>query len=120
MLLSKKGGLYRKMKKFVKALGLMVMALCLGVALVACSSDVDGTYECKMGEGELTATITLELKDGDFTMTLPGTSGKQTGTYKVDGEKITLTAEGQSITGTVKDGKITISMDNQSLTFTKK
>lgn len=112
------------MKKFVKVLGLMAVALCLGFTLVACGSDeVEGTYEGTMGEGEYAVTITLELKDGKAkqTMTVSGQTQTVEGTYTVDGDKITISAGSISSTVTYKDGKITVPLgDEGEIVLTKK
>ena len=102
MSLPKKGGRYVKMKKVVKVLCLLAVALCVGFSLAACGENAVGVYEYSV-EG---VTTTLG-----------------TGTYKVDGDKITLTVGANSVTGTLKDGKITIAMEGEGsteITYTKK
>ena len=84
------------MKKAVKWLALFVMTVCLGAALAACGGKVAGVYECEMEMAK--------------------------GTYKVDGDKITFTVEGESETmeATVKDGDIVMSQEGVSVTYKKK
>ena len=43
----------------------------------------------------------------------------ETGTWKVDGETLTLEADGDTLTGTIKDDVITIEMEGESMTLTK-
>ena len=79
------------MKKFVKVLGLAVLALCFSVALMACGNDdaaENGTYEVTMGEGEYATVMTLELKNGNVTQTMKVGENTTTvkGTYTIDGE----------------------------------
>lgn len=120
------------MKKAVKWLALFVMTVCLGAALAACGGKVAGVYECEMEMGGVKSVISLELQE-DETFTLKtkaevgGVSNEQEigkGTYKVDGDKITLTleAEGETTTleGTVKDGDIVVSQGGASITYKKK
>ena len=61
--------------------------------------------------------MTMELTaDGTFTMTtsedyselLDGQFDEQSGTYTVDSTTITLSADGDEITGTIEDGVITV------------
>ena len=111
------------MKKVVKVLCLLAVALCVGFSLAACGENAVGVYEYSV-EG---VTTTLELKDDDtFTMSMvrdDKTTPLGTGTYKVDGDKITLTVGANAVTGTLKDGKITIAMEGEGsteITYTKK
>ena len=113
------------MKKIVKVLSAAVLVVMLGVTLVACGG-VKGTYECEITVMGSTVTTTLELKDGDkcvMSANAGGISSEKEGTYKVDGDKITLTVGANSVTGTLKDGKITIAMEGEGsteITYTKK
>ena len=50
----------------------------------------------------------LEIKGSKFTMEMDG--DKETGKAKIDGNKVTLTAEGKSIKGTYKDGTLTLDL----------
>lgn len=118
------------MKKAVKWLALFVMTVCLGAALAACGGKVAGVYECEMEMGGVKSVLTLELKEDEtFTVTAKGEVGGVSheeemakGTYKVDGDKITFTVEGESETmeATVKDGDIVMSQEGVSVTYKKK
>ncbi len=110
------------MKKIVKVLSAMALVIALGVTLVACGG-VTGTYECEITVMGSSVTTTLELKDGDeFVMTanMGGVSSEQKGTYKVDGEKITLTVDGETLEGTITNNEIVITQDGVKMTFKKK
>ena len=95
-------------------------AMC--ISLAACGENAEGVYEYSANG----MTMTLELKEDKFTMKMTAneeTKDLGTGTYKVDGDKITLTMGSTSITGTLKDGKITIAMEGEGsteITYTKK
>lgn len=110
------------MKKIMKVLSAMALVVALGVTLVACGG-VKGTYECEISVMGSTVTTTLELKDGDeFVMTanMGGVSSEQKGTYKVDGEKITLTVDGEAMEGTIANNEIVLTQDGVKMTFKKK
>ena len=95
----------------VVALGAMIV-----VGLSACggSTDVTGTYVFDSGSEEGMEGFTLTLDgDGKFTLAQEGTEGAEgmsiAGTYAVDGDKITLKAEGEdgeSEVGTVEGDKL--------------
>ncbi len=110
------------MKKVAKVLCLLAVALCVGFSLAACGENAEGVYEYSANG----MTMTLELKEDKFTMKMTAneeTKDLGTGTYKVDGDKITLTMGSTSITGTLKDGKITIALEGEGsteITYTKK
>ena len=110
------------MKKIVKVLSAAVLVVMLGVTLVACGG-VKGTYECEITVMGSTVTTTLELKDGDkcvMSANAGGISSEKEGTYKVDGDKITLTISGESVEGTISGGEIVITQDGVKMTFKNK
>lgn len=133
----------RKMKgkkmKMKKRILTILMVLTMFISLVACSGSKDpvGSYimtKMSFGEEEMTAEefsslsgmeieITLEIKeDNSFVLDLGFLSegDKTSGTWKLDGENLTLSAEGDNIT-TKFDGKtIVMDVDGESLTFEKK
>ena len=94
------------MKKVVRVVSLLMLTLCLGLALTACAKE-EGTYEYSNEY----VSISVVLKDGKFTqtMTYPGREEAETftGTYKIKGDKITITTDGssQSVEATIKAGK---------------
>jgi hypothetical protein len=61
-------------------------------------------------------TFTLE-SDGTFKAAMMGE--EETGTWKLEGDKITMTANGSDMTGTFKDGEITISVDGETMVLAK-
>ena len=123
------------MKRRIVAMVLLVVAL---VALVGCSSGggVTGTYKLTKfmgmdieqanslyglggGEGSLEEMFIITLKSGgkcDFEID----GEKQEVDYKISGENITMSYQGESISGTIKGGVITLSVEGIELEFTKK
>ena len=109
-----------------KILPLILVVLML-VTLCACGgNDVDGKYAMYAIEEEgyclKVADLgmedgALELDDGKFTLSFD--EEKQEGEYKVDGKKLTLTAEGEDVTGTVENGIVTIEEDGMKMYFVK-
>lgn len=114
---------------------LLVAVLLLGV-LTACGSKADpnlGVYKLESLSGmtveefaellgeDVEATkdfMTVELKaDGKATFTTEGEANEVT--WKLDGDKLSLTADGDTLEGTLKDGKITLDLDGESVTLGK-
>lgn len=70
----------------------------------------------KAGSITLKADGVVEMFDVDSdTMT----ETTKTGTWKLDGDKITITANGETMEGTIKDGEITITEDGHSMVLVK-
>lgn len=70
----------------------------------------------KAGSITLKADGVVEMFDVDSdTMT----ETTKTGTWKLDGDKITITANGETMEGTIKDGEITITVDGHSMILVK-
>ena len=125
------------MKKFIAALCAALVAAVISVTLAACgggSGSVAGVYkfvsisqslspdedpQTSVAGDEYAGTkltedfVVLELtEDGTFVMS-SSMSGSEnaTGTWKLDGEKLTFEAgeqDGISVDGTLKDGSVTI------------
>ncbi|MCI8435257.1 MAG: hypothetical protein HFK10_04775 [Clostridia bacterium] len=101
------------MKKVAKVLGVVAVAVCMCLSLAACGK-VEGKYVgSKTLDERYTVTMTIELKKGDeceMTMTISaegeeGESETAKGTYKVEGDTITITIDGNSQTFDYKKGK---------------
>ena len=130
------------MKKFIAALCAALVAAVISVTLAACGGGgVAGTYKLAsmsmaispgedpvvlevgdeyMGEILSEDFYTLELKDDNtFTMHINVGSGEtsfsqeQDGTWELDGNKLSLTAEGETVEGTLEDGTITMTMGGE-------
>lgn len=114
------------MKKFSKVFTVIAAVLCAAVLLTACGG-VKGTYVATREQDGVTLEATIELKGGDKATLTSKVIGElpdemkdmadvlnlsYEATYKVDGEKITITATVMEQTstqeGTIKDGVITI------------
>ena len=120
------------MKKIIATIFMIttLMILCVG-----CGKDVSGTYKISSFGGQSVADLqktydemginqniadmmTIELKsDGTFTMKLD--TETENGTYEVDGEKISLTVDGDTQEGTIKGDTLTIGSGNDEMVFKK-
>ncbi len=123
------------MKKFAKWLGVFAVVVCLGAAMLACGGKVEGKYTYKGTQMGVTMKQTIELKkDNKCTVTMEyleipdemkdmigdQTSSSQEGTYKIDGDKITITVDGHDMVGTIKKGKsITMGEGDKAVTYKK-
>ena len=70
-------------------------------------------------------TMTLELKEGGEYAMSASTGGissdSESGTYKIEGDKIIMTdSDGESVEGTISNKEIVISQDGVTMTFKKK
>lgn len=71
-----------------------------------------------MTEEEAAEMVQMELKaKGVMEITFDGET--ETGTWKAEGETLTLEDAGETITGTIQDGVITIEIEGESMTLTK-
>ena len=110
-----------------------LMILCVGCGK---GKDVSGTNKLKSLAGMSVADLqkqyddmgidikvedmmVIELKSDD-TFTMKSDSDSQSGTYKLDGEKISLTINGDTEEGTLKSGTLTIGSGNEEMVFEKK
>ena len=123
-----------------KALTLVLAALLLIGLLAACggggggSSKYEGTYYLsKLADwtvAEYADLLGMEVADAEKSFTLELKSGgkavfTENGdsddcTWKVDGEKLTLTADGETLEGTIKDKVISFEIEGDILELTKK
>ena len=104
----------------------IVLAAVMLLALLAGCGKADpniGTYKLSgaMGltlEEEAAEMVQIELKaKGVMEITFDGET--ETGTWKAEGEALTLEDAGETITGTIQDGVITIEIEGESMTLTK-
>lgn len=110
------------MRMAKKAISL-VAVLVLAMSLVACGdSGIVGTWS--MTEDGVTSSFTFE-KDGTCKASAMGL--EMSGTYKTDGDKLTITISllgmesSQECTYKIDGNKLTITdEDNQTVTYTKK
>ena len=94
-------------KKLASILMAIVCVFAIGFCALACGSEseINGTYYMYIN-GQLNSTMEYVFEDGDFTAKYNGTV-QSSGTYKVDGDKITMTSGGKSVEITkVSDGVI--------------
>ena len=125
------------MKKRI-ALAMALVIACLTMLLAGCGNKggnpMEGTWEVSkvsMSGIELSgetleqfggALPALEFKaDGQVAITgLDSSTDSAEATYKVDGNKVEITAEGETLTATLDGNNLTMEEDGASLTFTKK
>ncbi|HWB21239.1 MAG TPA: lipocalin family protein, partial [Phycisphaerales bacterium] len=101
---------------------LPVLALTLTLVLVGCGG-VQGKYshEEKGPDGSM-GKMTLELKSGGkatVTMSGGGNSMSSEGTYTVDGDKVSITFQGDTQVLTKSGSKLTGKMMGESIEFVK-
>jgi len=101
------------MRRLVAVVTVVVLLAGLMLAMVACGgTDVAGTYKAEGDDPEFQSAELVINDDETFkvSVTIPGSDEEVsfTGTYTLDGDKITLSAEGMNETeaGTVEDGKL--------------
>lgn len=98
-LILKTGGIIIFMKKIIT---ILVFILCLSLLLAACGSSGSSTSLAGKWKDEATGRIIMEFLDDGTLKMYVADQLKTTATYKVDGEKITLTINGIEKTGTYK------------------
>jgi hypothetical protein len=85
-----------------KSIGLFGLVPVLALLLAGCSRNVKGTYNCK--GGIFLQSVTLESSDKALVSgNVFGTIQQKTGTYKVDGDNVVITVDGQSTPFNLKD-----------------
>ncbi len=125
-------------KKVTKSLVALMLAVVCVFALAACGgsgSSAAGEYKLtkfKQNDTEMDIATLLGVlgvsgdvvcnleEDGNFSldMTLLGEESIS-GTWKADGSNVELTAEGETVTGTLSGNALTLSEDDMTLTFEK-
>ena len=126
-------------KNMKKAIAIVLLAVMILGLLAACGGGNNGekkllgTYKLYMladmtikeyadlfevSVEEAEKIMTLELKSGGKAVfTSDGES--ETVDWKVDGEKLVLSAEGETLEGTIKDGIITLDFDGEGIQLKK-
>lgn len=129
------------MKKTVSimlaALLLVVMGACTSGGAAGDGNTAAGTYKMKSmtiagqtldmealasAGGYNVDDFKVELKDGgEFSMTFLAGEDSQTvsGTWEADGNKISMTVEGETMEATLDGNKLTLSQEGTELTFEK-
>ncbi len=119
-----------------RSLAILLAAVMLLALLAGCGGKADpnvGTYKLSGAMGlsleefadmagmtaeEAADMVQMDLKEkGVVEITFDGETEK--GTWKADGETLTLEDAGETLTGTIKDGVITIDIEGESMTLTK-
>ena len=114
------------MKKLISLMLVLCMALLAVSAMAETATAVTGEWylkTIKMGDQEMDAaamgfTMTMVLKE-DGTVEETNPTGSDTGTWTLEGDKVTVTIDGAPATGTVADGVLTLAADGQEMVFTR-
>ena len=102
------------MKKLIS----VILAFCMAAMLVpALAESADITGEWTADYSGYAVILTLNA-NGTFSMEVAGMGGAE-GTWALEGEALSLTAEGQTIVYDVKDGKISASQGDETLEFNR-
>lgn len=102
------------MKKLISVILVFCMAAMLVPALAE-SADITGEWIADYSG----YAVVLKLNaDGSFSMEVAGMGGAE-GTWTLEGEALSLTAEGQTLVYDVKDGKISASQGDETLEFNR-
>jgi hypothetical protein len=98
-------------------LGLLVIALTLGLALIGCNANkLEGTT-WEQSDGSDDGVIVFGAPPN---VTFADGPNKEKGTYTVSGKKVTITVDDESITGTISGNVLTFYFDGEPRsTFTK-
>ena len=102
------------MKKLIS----LILVLCMAVILVpalAESADIAGKWTADYSG--YTVVLTLDT-NGTFSMEVAGMGGAE-GTWTLEGEALSLTAQGQTMVYDVKDGKISVSQGDETVEFSR-
>lgn len=101
------------MRRLVTVTTVVALVVGLVLAVVACGgTDIAGTYKAEGDDPEFQSAELVINDDETFELSATIPDSEQavsfTGTWTLDGDKITLKAEGMSETegGTVQDGKL--------------
>ena len=102
----------------MKKLFSLILVLSMAVMLVpALAESADVTGEWTADYSGYTVVLTLNA-DASFSMEVAGMGGAN-GTWTLEGEALSLTAQGQTMVYEVKDGKITASQGGETMEFTR-
>jgi hypothetical protein len=105
---------------------LFVWAISLLSVFTGCGDDKDSEEDGLAGTtwsldaGEAWASVSFTKKAFTLELYVERTSYEVSGTYTYDPPYIEMDAEGETITGIVNGTKMTLTLDGESLTFTKK
>lgn len=119
------------MKKFTKIIALVLVSAMLALLFVGCgsgsSNSIVGKWEIKEEAEGISASMVFEFKaNGDLAMTSEMNGSEimsQEGTYKVEGDQITVTLEGEdpeTSTFSISGDKLTISDGSSDIVLTRK
>ncbi len=102
------------MKKLIS----LVLVLCMACMLIPAMAEDSLAGEWYYSASGVTMTLTL-AEDGSASFLMPGAETASTGSWTLDGEKITVTIDDSPLDGTYADGQITLGNENMSMVFTR-
>lgn len=102
------------MKKLIS----LVLVLCMACMLIPAMAEDSLAGEWYYSASGVTMTLTL-AEDGSASFLMPGAETASTGSWTLDGEKITVTIDDSPVDGTYADGQITLGDENMSMVFTR-
>ena len=100
----------------MKKLFSLVLALCMACMTIPAIAEesVAGVWYTRV----LDTTLVLTLaEDGSAELSVPGTDTAGTGSWALEGEKLTLTFNGASAEGVFADGRITLEGEDGTMVF---
>ena len=102
------------MKKLIS----LILVLCMACMLIPAVAEESVTGEWYASMAGVTMILTL-AEDGSAEFSMPAAETTSSGTWVLDGEKITITIDGSPAEGTVTDGTITLAEGEASMVFTR-
>ena len=119
------------MKKFTKIMSLVLAIMMVAVLFVGCGggeggNSIVGKWEIKEEAEGMEVSMVFNFKsNGDFEMTSEMNGSalvSEEGTYKVEGDKITMNIDGEESTSSfsIDGNKLTISEDGSEIVLTRK
>ena len=102
------------MKKLIS----LLLALCMAFALVSACADADVTGEWYASVMGMAMTMKLNA-DGTGVMTSAGEEAEAAAAWTLDGDTITVTVDGSSVSGPVTADSITLDMGGIEAAFTR-
>ena len=102
------------MKKLVSMI--LALALCCAIAPSMADGDLTGEWYASFAGVPMTMTINA---DGTVTMSSPNKQGSASGTWKLEGDQLSITENGSTTTATVSNEGIKLSSGGMDMLFTR-
>ncbi len=102
----------------MKKLFSLILVVCMACMMIPAMAEDSVAGEWYASLAGVTMVMNLS-EDGTAEMTMPGSENAASGTWVLDGEKITVTIEDSPAEGTYADGKITLGDEDMTMVFTR-